>query len=245
MKKVLLLGLTLVALISAILMGTTAVYASVNPSDGAYYSGGQEWYLFRANPSADYTYDSTGTGYHTYMMQRAIVPGLPGSLYDGNSTFSFGTGDTITFFADEKANADVTFPSGKWILDLQRLSKGAGIDSKWGNNISARVGYYDGSTYTWFGTFAHSGTNSTGTVETYDITISSQYVPVGDTMVVELTNNGLAQDIRESDGTNMYSPESDPGYPLPEIAAGILLGGGLVGLVAFIVVRKRKSAATM
>jgi len=245
MKKVLLLGLSLVALISAILMGTTAAYASLNPNDGIYYSGGQQWYLFRANPAADYSYDSTSTAYHTYMMQRAIVPGDPGSLWDGNATFSFGTGDTFTFFADEFANADVTFPSGKWVLNLQRLSKGAGVDNLWGNSIAARVGYYDGSGYTWFGTFAHKGTNTTGTVETYDVTISSQYVPVGDTLVVELTNTGLPQDIRQSDGTNMFSPESDPGYPLPEIAAGILLGGGLIALISVVVIQKKKSSATI
>jgi hypothetical protein len=43
----------------------------------------------------------------------------------------------------------------------------------------------------------------------------------------------------------MYSPESDPGYPLPEIAAGILLGGGLIGLISFVVIQKKKSSAAI
>jgi hypothetical protein len=137
---------------------------------------------------------------------------------------------------------DVTFPSGQWILNLQRISKGPGIDSKWGNFVTAKVGYFDGSSYVWFGTFDHAATNTTGTVDTFDVILPSDYVPAGCTMVVELTNTGLIQQIRQSDGTNLFSPESDPGYPLPEIAAGTLLGLGLVGLAGYIVIQKKKTA---
>jgi hypothetical protein len=244
MKKVLVLVLSITALVVALVAGTTAVYASYNPNDGEFYSGGQQWYLFKADPGADYLYDPAGTAYHPYMMQRAISPGDPVSLSDGNDTFTFNNGDTLVFFADEKANMDVTFPSGQWILNLQRISKGAGVDSKWGNFVTAKVGYFDGSSYEWFGTFAHAATNTTGTVDTFDIILPSDYVPVGDTLVIELTNSGLTQEIRQSNGTNLFSPESDPGYPLPEIATGTLLGIGLAGLVGYIVQKKKTAAAS-
>jgi hypothetical protein len=245
MKKVILLGLSIVALISALFIGATAVYASYNPDDEMYNNGGQQWYLFKADPSADYSYDPSATAYHTFMMQRSVIPGDPGSLSSAGPNFTFNHNDSFTFFADESANGDVAFPSGKWILNLQRVSKGAGVDTRWGDNVTAKVGYFDGVGYTWFGTFSHNGTNKTGTSEEFVITVPGNYVPNGDTLVINLTNSGLIQQIKQSDGSNLFSPESDPGYPLPEVAAGILLGGGLVGLVGYIAIRKRKTAAAI
>jgi hypothetical protein len=248
MKRFLLLVLSVTALIIALVMGTTAVYASYNPNDGEYYSGvGQRWYLFEANPSADYTYDPTA--YHTFMMQRAVSSGETGSLSNGNANFTFNNGETLMFFADEKANMDVAFPSGEWILVLNRVGKGGNTDAKWGNYVNARVGYFSGgdplaaTSYTWFGTFNHWRTDAQGTIDTFDVTVPTDLVPQGDTLVIELTNTGLNQLIKQTDGTYLLSPESDPGYPLPEIAAGILLGGGLIGLVGYIVIQKKKTAA--
>jgi hypothetical protein len=40
------------------------------------------------------------------------------------------------------------------------------------------------------------------------------------------------------------SPQSDPGYPTPEIAAGVLFGLGLAGVGTFIMVRKKKGKAS-
>jgi hypothetical protein len=244
MKKILLLVLSIALLVIALVAGTTAAYASFNSDDGPSENGGQTWYLFKADPAADYSYDSTGTAYHDYMMQRAIAPGVAGSLSDGNDTFTFNNGDTLLFFADEKANMDVTYPSGQWLLNLQRISKGPGVDKKWGNFVTAKVGYFDGADYTWFGTFAHAFTTTTGEIDTFDVNVPSDFVPQGDTLVIELTNTGLVQQIRQSDGTNLYSPESDPGYPLPEIAVGILFGGGLIGLIGYIIIRKKTVTTT-
>jgi len=249
MKRILLLVLSITALIIALVMGTTAVYASYNPDDGAYSSGvGQRWYLFEANPVADYTYDPSA--YHTFMMQRAISSGETGSLSNGNATFTFNNGQTLMFYADEKANMDVAFPSGEWILMLNRVGKGGTTDIKWGNFITARVGYYTGgdpssaASYNWFGTFSHWRTDAQGTIDTFEVTTPSDFVPQGNTMVLELTNTGLDQQIKQTDGTYLLSPESDPGYPLPEIAAGVLLGGGLIGLVGYGLIQKKKAAAS-
>jgi hypothetical protein len=240
-KQFLLLGLSLVALITAVLVGTTAAYASYNPDDEMYYGGsGQQWYLFKADPLADYSYDSTGTAFHDYMMQRAVVPGEAGSLYDGNATFAFNNGDTLTFFADEKANTLVTFPTGTWTLNLQKVKS----DQYWGNSVTAKVGYFDGTNYTWFGDFSLDSTNKNGLIDVYTVYLSSDGVPLGDTLVVQIHNDGVDQLIKQSSGSNLFSPVTDPGYPLPEIAAGILLGGGLIGLISVIYIQKKKSSVT-
>jgi hypothetical protein len=39
------------------------------------------------------------------------------------------------------------------------------------------------------------------------------------------------------------SPQTDPGYPLPEVAAGILMGSGLLGLGGFLWFRRRYTEA--
>jgi LPXTG-motif cell wall-anchored protein len=46
-----------------------------------------------------------------------------------------------------------------------------------------------------------------------------------------------------TDGNSwLSSPATDPGYPLPEMSALILLGIGLAGLGGYILVRRKKEA---
>jgi hypothetical protein len=71
-------------------------------------------------------------------------------------------------------------------------------------------------------------------------------IPEGCYLALELKNTSTqAHYILTGEGGKsscLRSPQTDPGYPLPEIAAGVLLAAGLAGLGAFIIVRRRRAA---
>jgi len=224
MKKVLLLGLSIVALISALLIGATAAATAA--------VGSQAWYL-------DHT---SGVDAGSLQMLRD----------DDTTTGSvvIPAGGHQTWTSDESALGDVTFPDdGTWITALT-------TDSNWAPKttdtpkIIVEIASYNVALdkYSNFST-------STGTkfyvkagkliVEAEGMT-GSETIPTGDYLVVTVYNNdSIGHMVDFTDGSSyLISPETDPGYPLPEIAAGILLGGGLIGLVGFIVMQKKKTVAT-
>ena len=64
----------------------------------------------------------------------------------------------------------------------------------------------------------------------------------GDYLALRVWNHGSFHRIVLCNGNSfLQSPPSDPGFPLTEIAAGVLLFAGLVGLLGFITVRRRKA----
>jgi hypothetical protein len=242
-NKTLILVVSIAALLLALLGGSAAVIASTNPNDGPSTmedgGGSQQWFLFKVNPLADFSYDPAAM--HDYMMQRAVVPGAPGSLASVDPTFALGSHMTYTFFADESANGNVTFAPGEWDLYLSCVSAPS---TNWGKQIAAQVGYYDGSNFIPFGPLSYHKSSKTYMDMEFVYDGISYTVPDGNTLVVQIYN-GNAYDVQivQSTGTSLSSPESDPGYPLPEIAAGILLGGGLIGLVGYVAFRRNKVAA--
>jgi hypothetical protein len=44
-------------------------------------------------------------------------------------------------------------------------------------------------------------------------------------------------------GSYLQAPSSQPSYPVPELAAGILLAAGLAGIAAFFVVRRKRTGS--
>jgi hypothetical protein len=238
MKRLILaLGIVLVMVLTLV----APAFSSYNPDDGPYDKfHGQTWYLFHAQDINNQYVDG-----HPYIAQRNVVPNADppelGSLCDSNLYFVFSSGQKIEFYADESANADVSFNGGSWLLNL--AVKG-NSNPDWGDNISGRIGYYNGANPTWLGTFDKMNDSRT-TGSWVEINANPTTIPEGCYLVVELTNNGPTKNILQSDGTNLNSPQTDAGYPLPEIAAGIMLGGGLLGLGGFVWIRRKKSATVI
>ena len=219
MKKVLLLGLSIVALISALFIGATAAASAAE--------GSQAWYLD-----------------HTSGVDDGSLQMLRGNSATTGSV-SIPAGGHQTWIADESALGDVTFPDdGTWITTLT-------TDANWAPagqapKVTVEISGYnvDTDTYSNFST-------STGAVfyissgkliiEAEGMT-GSETIPTGDYLAITVYNNDSSDHLVDFTAGNSYliSPVTDPGYPLPEIAAGVLLGGGLIGLVGFILVRKKK-----
>jgi hypothetical protein len=223
MKKVVLLGLSIIALISALFIGATAAVSA----DG----GSQAWFLT----------DVGGVDTGSLQMLRGNDV-TTGALYLSASS-------SKTWIADEYALEDVTFPDGSWITTLT-------TDTNWAPNpadkpqITVQIGRYNvaSDTYSYFSTL--TGTKiymkAGKLIIEAEGMLAAETILKDDYLVLTITNNDSADHLVYFDNgaSNLISPDSDPGYPLPEIAAGILLGAGLIGLVSYTVIRRKKVTAS-
>ena len=161
----------------------------------------------------------------------------------------FAPGQTVIWIADQPANADVTFSSGNWMAELVS-------DSIWGDNgihCTTIIGYWqDGfhslAIYLKLSDYETSSTADKLVIRLYQ-QADSLTIPEGTYLALLIRNDG-------DDFHNIYtgegeessffsSPQSNPGYPLPELASWILLGISLTGLTAFAIIRKKKSSTTI
>lgn len=223
MKKVVLLGLSIIALISALFVGATAAASAAG--------GSQAWYLV----------DVVGVDAGSLQMLRGHDTNT-GSLW-------IPAGGSQTWIADEYALENVTYPDGSWITTLT-------TDANWAPNptdkpqITVQIGSYDvgSDTYSYFATLtgAKIYMKASKLIIEAEGLIGAETVLKDDYLVLTVTNNDAAGHQVYFDGgaSNLISPDSDPGYPLPEIAAGILLGAGLIGLVSYTAIRKKKATAS-
>jgi alkaline phosphatase len=180
-----------------------------------------------------------------FQMERSEAPGDDGQT--GNVAIPAGT--TLTWIADEMAGAAVTFPSGTWKIEMA-TEEDWGIE---GSDCGVTFGAWDGSGYTIFATAELVKTEWSDDGIAYifelDKQTGSATVPAGSYLAVQITNNDdMEHKIYTAEGdkaSSLTSPNSDPGYPLPEIATVALLGLGLSGLVVFAIVKRKKISAKL
>jgi hypothetical protein len=228
MKKVLLLVSAIVAIVSCLVMAVPAL-AYDSSADPPYGPGNQSWYLL----DEAHQYNASD-----FAMQRGVTPSV--------TNLPIASGATLTWLADEAAVpvTGVTFAPGDWSLELTSV-KLTGNQSKWADYCVVDVGEYNpiGNIYTSFGLSFTKVINSTSSIiKVGSQTATALTVAQGCYLYLRITNASttVGQTIVLGAGSRLNSTEGDPGYPLPEIAAGILLGGGLIGLVAFVAIRKKK-----
>jgi hypothetical protein len=161
-------------------------------------------------------------------------------------------GETRTWVSDLAALADVTYMAdGAWKVEIATDSEWIDADA---SGCIVLIGQWDGSVFTPFSSifnmFSVTWDTSTGK---YIFELQGQS---GDETVFK--DNYLAITITNTDaidhtvytgegneGSCLTSPENDPGYPLPEMATGLLMGLSLAGLAAFVVIRKKKGGVTV
>jgi Tol biopolymer transport system component len=157
-----------------------------------------------------------------------------------------GNPGSITVLTDEtqllvyqKAASSVTFPTGTWILKLK-------TDSDWKSSCVVAVGAYNADT----DQFIPFDTILTDPYENGYITItldqnSSGTIDPGDYLAFQITNNdGVPHEIILDGSSYVIPPEGSPDYPLPEMATGILLGIGIAGLAAYVLIKRRKATSS-
>jgi hypothetical protein len=227
MKRILLLIISITALVATLLMGSSAVMANKDKP------GSQTWYLDGWAGNAVNSRQMVRTG--------TIHPDPPMIIYSGLD---------MVWVADQAAEVDNTFSDGSWVLALNTDKNWAATDAET-PNINVQIGGYNPATgnFYYFNTIV--GTNGyiraaklvlVSLVQTQTATILK-----GDYLAVRVYNNdpNVQHTVYFNDGAStLVSPVSDPGYACPEVASGILLGVGLVGLVSYVAIRRKKVTAS-
>jgi MYXO-CTERM domain-containing protein len=141
-------------------------------------------------------------------------------------------GTTVTWLSEVAASSPVVFEAGKWTVHLSTTDL-TGL-------CEITIGESDGAAFTVFDTATGTATEGALTIL---IDLGSVTVPQGHYLGLIISNSGTGNII--TDGSSFLgAPSSDPSFPVPELAAGILLALGLAGLGGLILIRRRRVKAT-
>jgi hypothetical protein len=178
--------------------------------------------------SQNWLLSSSGHSVAGLTMFRGVGSTPSGSL-------SIPSKGSAMWVADEAAYSDVTFSDGAWVLFLDT--------SNWASACRAEIGHIDnGGSFTQFSTFTGTSTYVSGILKV-QVQLASMTVPEGEYIAVRVYNDtGMPRTITTTGRSYLTSPDSDPGYPLPELAAGILMGVGLVGIGGFVLIKRRRDS---
>ena len=142
-------------------------------------------------------------------------------------------GTTITWLSDYSATSPVVFDEGTWTIYLATPDLTG--------TCEVTVGESDGITFTGFD--SASGTAIEGAL-VINLDLSAVTVPQDHYLALQVTNSGTGS-ITTDGSSYLSAPSSTPSYPLPEVAAGILLAAGLAGLGGFIIISQRRAKAAV
>jgi len=149
-----------------------------------------------------------------------------------------------TWVADKPAQCDVTFPSGTW---NGQLKWEAGIALS--DNVYYRIGIYNSTT----NTFTIRGYNYTllslalstdPVTEPFSITTDEPFtVHEGEYLAFQFKSASISigRDIITDGDSWIKSPDSDPGYPVPEFSTLLLMSTGLLALAGYVGLRRRRN----
>jgi hypothetical protein len=158
------------------------------------------------------------------------------------------SGGNMVWVSNEAAGGDVTFADGVWGVTLN-------TDKNWAPKstdtpkVIVKVGGYNPVTHNFYYFATSTGMKvwfkSGKVVVDAEEVLAPETVNEGDYLVVQVFNNDTIHHfVYFDDGAStLGSPSSDPGFPLPEVAAGILLGGGLIGLGGYVAIRRKRIGA--
>ena len=213
-----------VNVIFAILLAAVTLLFSMTTS--ALAMGSQLWYLDS---------ETTVAG---YKMEKETGPGNNGQT--GNVTIAANR--SVVWIADQAAVSDVTISGGIWKIKLYTLTY---IEDE---DLDARIGYYDGN-FNEIETWGKSIVTGHALIQ-WEFQVDPATIEEGHYLALQIINNDSEDHVilTGEKGPSGYarsclkSPDSDPGYPLPELSSAIILGAGLIGLVGYLGIRRRKAS---
>ena len=225
MNKVVKKGMlsTLLAVILLLSMTTIAIAAS------------QLWYLDSAS--------------HAEEAGRTVMEKTIGAQ---SGSVSIGAGSENIWLAEHNTTGDAIFPGGSWIIEI-------GTDSDWGtqgDKCEMIVGGWDADLSShashWYDILSTTAATVTwsGSGEHHILKVELQAGPAtidaGDYLALKIKNDdSSSHEIHTDGGSSVRSSDSDPGYPVPELATVALMGAGLLFLGGYVALRKRRNRVTV
>jgi hypothetical protein len=237
MKRLIGFSSSLILVLALVICLAAPAFASGGPG----VAGSQTWYLDDrtindawGNTMTQMTTDRTGVD------GSVAIPALNNPQQAPNSKI---------WIANKIALANVMYPNDSWAIRIA-------TDGDWTAKFVIDMGYWaqDG--------FHVLVTNDSplwyydGFINQFKGIISKSkpgecqqfLIPKGTYLAVRIwNNNGVEHTVYTGDhGDAKYfscvtSPQTDPGYPTPEMATGLLLGAGVLSLGGFMILRRKQS----
>ena len=190
-----------------------------NSSSATEDSPSQSWFLS----------NTSGSDYIMYKGDMSKIEGTV-TVSDDNSTI---------WRANEPATVDVGFPAGTWTGEIT-----LGEPFASGETFTVEVGSYEGSTFTSAGLQTCTGATDKITFS-LEIPATAFDILNGNYLALNITNpsDGSADLVIKTGDGNSYvtSPETDPGYPVPELSTLLLFSIGLIALAGYVLLTKRRN----
>ena len=208
----------MVILLSAVLLLTMTAIASA--------AGSQRWNLDS---------ETTTPGRE---MEKTTGPDTSGQI----GSVVIDAGSNIIWIADQAAASDVTFPNGSWVITIE-------TDEDWGDYCSASIGGWN-TTTGWYDISTVTGTHFSWENGVLIVEIQTSpgtiYDNDYDYLALRIDNSDSTTHTVITDGdSSVTSPVTDPGYPLVELATGILFGIGLLGIAGYLLFRQNRGVNVM
>jgi hypothetical protein len=188
-----------------------------NSSSAAEDPPSQSWFLSNTSGS-------------DYIMYKGDMSKIEGAVTVSN-------GSSTIWRANEPATVDVGFSGGTWTGKITLNESFAS-----GETFTVEVGSYEGSTFTSAGSQTCTGATDKITFS-LEIPATTFDILNGNYLALNITNpsDGSADLVIKTGGGNSYvtSPETDPGYPVPELPTIILFSAGLLILAGYAYMGRR------
>jgi len=196
----------------------------------------QSWRLLNADYEGTKAIDGTNHLVDVYMNKTGNTTISPYSKYLNYT-------ETMWWYAEYAVQCNLTFPAGgDWIVRVDHEKKSgwtwyADLYKVASNGIATSFAS---------GTAPASNTESgVTTITCHQDAMQTFNIANGDRLAIRIKHNCSTEEVttyfyKDTHLSNLTSPSTDPGYPVPELSTLILFSTGLLALAGYVLLTRRR-----